>query len=238
MPANGQALLGDAPAYISSGDEARRFGRHGAASAASSDRTAGPELHGRRPDGCATRNAPPGPRSSARRRSAGVGTPPTESSIASPRWATSQSTRSARRSTRRHRAQGYVEAVSDQSRAADREFLGLVVDGSGFDGGIEITYKLMSPRGSFYGGAGLALACAMMEQATGRDAVWCTVQFASSAAHGDHLQLHSEVVAHGHRTSQVRVSAAGRRTRGCSPPSAQPVLRRVAPRGPSRRCRP
>ena len=45
----------------------------------------------------------------------------------------------------------------------------------------------MSPRGSFYGGAGLALACAMMEQATGRDAVWCTVQFASGAAHGDHL---------------------------------------------------
>ncbi len=97
--------------------------------------------------------------------------------------------------------------MSDQSHAADRKFLGLVVDGSGVDGAIEITYKLMSPRGSFYGGAGLALACAMMEQATGRDAVWCTVQFASGAAHRDHLQLHSEVVAHGHRTSQVRVTA-------------------------------
>ena len=106
-----------------------------------------------------------------------------------------------------HRAQSYVEAVSDQSHAADRAFLGLVVDGSGLDGGIEITDKLMSPRGSFYGGAGLALACAMMEQATGRDAVWCTVQFASGAAHGDELQLHSDVVAHGHRTSQVRVTA-------------------------------
>ncbi len=47
----------------------------------------------------------------------------------------------------------------------------------------------MSPRGSFYGGAGLALACAMMEHATGRDAVWCTVQFASGARFGDHLEL-------------------------------------------------
>ena len=97
--------------------------------------------------------------------------------------------------------------MSDLSHAADREFLGLTLDESGLAGAIEITYKLMSPRGSFYGGAGLALACAMMEQATGRDTVWCTVQFASGAGHADHLELHSEVVAHGHRTSQVRVTA-------------------------------
>ncbi len=96
--------------------------------------------------------------------------------------------------------------VSDQSHAADREFLGLTLDGSDLVGNVDITYKLMSPRGSFYGGAGLALACAMMEQATGRDTVWCTVQFASGAGYGDHLQLRTEVVAHGHRTSQVRVT--------------------------------
>ncbi len=70
----------------------------------------------------------------------------------------------------------------------------------------------MSPRGSFYGGAGLAIVCAMMELATERDASWCTVQFVSGAALGDHLVFRAEVVAAGHRTSQVRVTAhtAGR----------------------------
>ena len=47
----------------------------------------------------------------------------------------------------------------------------------------------------------------MMEQATEREAVWCTVQFASGAGYGDHLELDTEIVAHGHRTSQVRVMA-------------------------------
>jgi len=97
--------------------------------------------------------------------------------------------------------------VSDQSRAADRAFVGLALDGSGVAGRVEITYRLMSPRGAFYGGAGLALACAMMEEATGRGAVWCTVQFASGAGHGDVLEPDTEVVAHGHWTSQGRVTA-------------------------------
>jgi len=94
--------------------------------------------------------------------------------------------------------------MSEGGRAADREFLGLVVDGAG-PGTAEVTYELMSPRGSFYGGAGLALACAMIEHATSRTAVWCTVQFVSAAAHGDRLDFRAEVAAHGHRTSQVRV---------------------------------
>ena len=90
--------------------------------------------------------------------------------------------------------------------ADDQAFLGLALDPSGV-GRVDITYKLMSPRGSFYGGAGLALACAMMEHATARDTVWCTAQFASGAAHGERIELESDVVAHGHRTSQVRVTA-------------------------------
>jgi acyl-CoA thioesterase len=97
--------------------------------------------------------------------------------------------------------------VSDQSSTDDQEFLGLTLDASGLDGWVDVTYKLMSPRGTFYGGAGLAVACAMMEHVTQRNAVWCTAQFASGAGHGDRLELHTEVVAHGHRTSQVRVTA-------------------------------
>ena len=91
-------------------------------------------------------------------------------------------------------------------RATDQAFLGMVVE-SPHDAVMEVTHKLMSPRGSFYGGAGLAAACAMMELATERAAVWSTVQFVSGAERGDHLELHSEVIAHGHRTSQVRVTA-------------------------------
>jgi acyl-CoA thioesterase len=87
----------------------------------------------------------------------------------------------------------------------DAAFLGL--DDDGRDGAVTVTHRLMSPRGSFYGGAGLALACTMMEHATGRSTVWCTVQFVRGAAHHDRLTLHTDVVAHGHRTSQVRVTA-------------------------------
>jgi acyl-CoA thioesterase II len=101
--------------------------------------------------------------------------------------------------------------VTTTDRATDQEFLGLVVEGPD-TASVEVTHKLMSPRGSFYGGAGLAIACAMMELATGRSALWSTVQFVSGAAHGDRLTFRAEVVAPGHRTSQVRVTAhtAGR----------------------------
>ena len=94
--------------------------------------------------------------------------------------------------------------MSEAGRVADRAFLGLTVTDGG-TGAAEVTHELMSPRGSFYGGAGLALACAMMEHATARAVVWCAVQFVSAAALGDHLTLRSEVAAHGYRTSQVRV---------------------------------
>jgi acyl-CoA thioesterase len=97
--------------------------------------------------------------------------------------------------------------MPDDGRAADRGFLGLAVDDRGV-GAVEVTYKLMSPRGSFYGGAGLAIACAMMEHATTRSTVWCTVQFVSGAEHGDRLEFRTDVVAHGHRTSQVRVTGS------------------------------
>jgi acyl-CoA thioesterase II len=101
--------------------------------------------------------------------------------------------------------------VSATTRASDQAFLGLALDGPA-TASVDVTYKLMSPRGSFYGGAGLAIACAMMEAATERDAMWATVQFVSAAGHGDRLTVRAEVVAPGYRTSQARVTAhlAGR----------------------------
>jgi len=102
-------------------------------------------------------------------------------------------------------------SVTASARADDQAFLGLIIDGPD-TASVEVTHKLMSPRGSFYGGAGLAIACAMMELVTERTARWSTVQFVSGAAPGDHLTFRAEIVAPGHRTSQVRVTAhtAGR----------------------------
>ncbi len=102
-------------------------------------------------------------------------------------------------------------SVTTSARAGDQAFLGLIVDGPD-TASVEVTHKLMSPRGSFYGGAGLAIACAMMELVTERTTRWSTVQFVSGAAHGDRLTFRAEVVAPGYRTSQVRVTAhtAGR----------------------------
>ncbi len=92
-------------------------------------------------------------------------------------------------------------------RAADRSFFGLVLDDDARAGSALVTPALMSPRGSLYGGAGIALAIAMMEAATERSLVWTTVQFVGRAPEGALLALHADVAAHGHRTSQVRVTA-------------------------------
>ncbi len=66
--------------------------------------------------------------------------------------------------------------------------------------------------GRLFGGTGLATAVAMFEAATGRAALWATVQFVGSADIGERLDCRVEVLAAGHRTSQVRLDAlvAGR----------------------------
>jgi acyl-CoA thioesterase II len=96
---------------------------------------------------------------------------------------------------------------SAAARAADRRFLGLALDDGGRAGSALVTPALMSPRGSLYGGAGIALAIAMMEAATERALVWTTVQFVGRAPEGARLDLQADVAAHGHRTSQARVTA-------------------------------
>lgn len=60
--------------------------------------------------------------------------------------------------------------------------------------------------GKLYGGTGLALVIAAMEEATGRQALWATAQFVGSGRVGDRLDCHAEVLAHGRRSSQVRVT--------------------------------
>jgi acyl-CoA thioesterase len=58
----------------------------------------------------------------------------------------------------------------------------------------------------FYGGTGLAVAVALLEAETGRDALYATVQFVSGADLGDRIDCDVEKLADGRRTSQLRVT--------------------------------
>lgn len=110
-------------------------------------------------------------------------------------------------------AQGLDEQQVGRRRARDVEFLGLElspVGAPGFpvDAGFELTAGLARHDGRLYGGTAVAVAAALAEAATDRPALWSTVQFVSGAAVvGDRITCRVEVMAHGHRTSQVRTTA-------------------------------
>lgn len=71
----------------------------------------------------------------------------------------------------------------------------------------ELTSPLTRHDGKLYGGTGIAVMVATMEAETARDALWTTVQYAGSADMGERIDCHVEVLAHGKRTSQVRMTA-------------------------------
>ena len=71
----------------------------------------------------------------------------------------------------------------------------------------ELTPDLLRFDGMLYGGTGLAVVTALAEAHTGRDALWSTVQFVSSAAVGERLDIQVDVLAQGKRTTQLRFSA-------------------------------
>lgn len=74
-------------------------------------------------------------------------------------------------------------------------------------GAITLSPHLMSPAGGLYGGAALALACTMMEDATDKPTRWCTAQLISPAVLGERIELSLRIVGAGRRTAQVRVRA-------------------------------
>src|SRR5262245_19023833 len=97
--------------------------------------------------------------------------------------------------------------LSATDRLIDQEFFGLDVDATGRTAAFTVRDAFSNPPGSFYGGAGVAAAIAMMEAATERREVWVGLQFVGAASRGDTLDLVTEVCAHGNRTSQARVTA-------------------------------
>jgi acyl-CoA thioesterase len=72
----------------------------------------------------------------------------------------------------------------------------------------DIAKNLSRFDGKFYGGTGIAVSTALVEAATDRDALWVTTQFVGTAEVGDRIDCHVDRLAHGRRTSQVRVTAA------------------------------
>jgi acyl-CoA thioesterase len=101
-----------------------------------------------------------------------------------------------------------TKLVGDERRRADdRAFFGLRLDASMRRGRFTAIDALSNPRGTLYGGAGVAAAIAMMEAATERRAHWTTLQFLSFASRGDEVECAVDVRSHGKYSSQVRVSA-------------------------------
>jgi acyl-CoA thioesterase len=100
-----------------------------------------------------------------------------------------------------------MTADETKARRADRELLELEVSEDGRDATVKLSDIHMAPFGRMYGGAGTALASAVIEAATGRRLVWVTTQFIGACGQGDGLHLRAEVLAAGRRTSQVQVRA-------------------------------
>ena len=96
-------------------------------------------------------------------------------------------------------------------RCADpdvREFFGLGFDPDSCTGRFTVLDRMSNPRGTFYGGAGVAVAAAAMEAASNRRLLWTTVQFSDMAARGEELDCAVEVLSAGHRASQLRATVS------------------------------
>ena len=89
---------------------------------------------------------------------------------------------------------------------SDLAWLGLERHGHG-RWSFELTSALTRHDGKLFGGTGIAVTVATMEAETGRDALWTTVQYASSADLGARVDCYIEVLASGKRTSQLRMTA-------------------------------
>jgi len=92
------------------------------------------------------------------------------------------------------------------ARHADRSFLGLEMGDGASRGRVVVAERLLTPGDRFYGGAGIAIAGAAMEAATGRRLRWVTTQFVSSTGPGSEIEVSAEVGASGRTSAQVLVT--------------------------------
>lgn len=98
------------------------------------------------------------------------------------------------------------DAASGDLPSDDAGFLGLVAGDEPGRSSFTVADHLSRLDGRLYGGTAIAVAIASAEQLTGRDALWMTTQFVSTAPAGAHIGVLTEVLAAGRRTNQVRVT--------------------------------
>jgi acyl-CoA thioesterase II len=97
-----------------------------------------------------------------------------------------------------------VSRITAADAAEDHRYLGTrVVGRTSWD--LPVTRGLLTPLGGLYGGAGIAVAAAAAESATGRALRWITCQFADTATEGETVRVDVDVDKRGHRTSQATV---------------------------------
>jgi acyl-CoA thioesterase-2 len=101
-----------------------------------------------------------------------------------------------------------VTEPSPDDLDATNRFLGLELDPGEGTARFRVADGVANPRGSLFGGAGVAASVALMEAVTERRALWTTLQFVATPMRGDDVELRSDVLAHGGRMSQVRVTAS------------------------------
>jgi acyl-CoA thioesterase II len=92
---------------------------------------------------------------------------------------------------------------------SDAEFLGLQSNGEAGRFTFTVRNDLARLDGQLYGGTAIAVSIAASELVSGRQALWMTTQFVSTAPADEEISVHAEVLAPGRRTNQVRVTGTG-----------------------------
>jgi len=91
----------------------------------------------------------------------------------------------------------------------DAGFLGLARDDTPGRFRFTVDDRLARLDGRLYGGAAIAVSIAAAEEVSDRHALWMTTQFVSTVGHGAEVSVTAEVLAHGKRTNQMRVTGTG-----------------------------
>jgi acyl-CoA thioesterase-2 len=91
---------------------------------------------------------------------------------------------------------------------SDLDLLGLVATGEPGRYRFVVEPHLSRPDARLYGGTAIAVSVASAEVLTGRQVLWMTTQFVASIPQGETVDVHTEVLAPGRRTNQVRVTGS------------------------------
>src|SRR3954453_23118132 len=96
--------------------------------------------------------------------------------------------------------------LEDRS-SIDEDFLGLL----DIEGGVRFTVelRLARPDRRLFGGTAIAVALPAIERVTGREALWAKAQLVGTPPGGFVVACAVDVVARGHRTAEVQVTASG-----------------------------